>query len=431
MPTKNALARAARFREAQATLTPDELEEQQRQNRTPSERPIAHTYAYLLRTAVTWFSEFMEDQHPKVANVELSFFTEGAPLSGLTLLGEYARYLVRSRVGRINEKLSVSTVLSYMNCVISVMKRRCRHSNAAIQDTQHEIRKFVQYHLRSQEGITSEMQIKSVAHADDVTFILSKLYEPTYLNSFGSMRVVLNLTLFILLVIDLCGRGGEIAHNHLRPKHMCLRWEDMDFYAFRRDEDQSIDIRANVTLKWCKGVSLDESNYKVIPFAGLLPASLALEDSLRHLINLAIMDGVFASRIKTWADLFKLPLPMDAGKTGRRIAMNPAMAKKPVLRRIVRHRISDDPVQTGDLALEIHRLGIYCGFENRLITYCFRRGVAYILALKTVDTTRRFLMGHSNDSAYKPYQPKYLLLTSHPCTATWRHDLYSYNQEFP
>lgn len=56
-------------------------------------------------------------------------------------------------------------------------------------------------------------------------------------------------------MVDLCGQGGEIAHYHVRPSYMCLRWEDIDFYAFR-GQDGTLDIRANMTLKWCKGQTL-------------------------------------------------------------------------------------------------------------------------------------------------------------------------------
>ena len=40
------------------------------------------------------------------------------------------------------------------------------------------------------------------------------------------------------------------------------------------------------------------------------------------------------------------------------------------------------------------------------VAYCFRRGVAYMLAQKTVATTRRFLLGHSGDEQLRPYQSK-------------------------
>lgn len=58
---------------------------------------------------------------------------------------------------------------------------------------------------------------KAVAHAEDVTFPLSKLYEPEYLHSFGSMRVILNPTLYLLLMTDLTGRSAELAPVDVIP----------------------------------------------------------------------------------------------------------------------------------------------------------------------------------------------------------------------
>lgn len=59
--------------------------------------------------------------------------------------------------------------------------------------------------------------------------------------------------------------------------------------------------------------------------------------------------------------------PPDVTTTGRLIAMNPRMLKGPVPRRIQNHQITDTPVQTIDMQTEIRRLGIFRGFEHRLV----------------------------------------------------------------
>ena len=63
------------------------------------------------------------------------------------------------------------------------------------------------------EGIHTEMYKKGIAHSGNAVFIPDKLHTPEYLNTFGSMRAVLNLTLYLVLLIVLSGRGGEIALN--------------------------------------------------------------------------------------------------------------------------------------------------------------------------------------------------------------------------
>jgi hypothetical protein len=125
-------------------------------------------------------------------------------------------------------------------------------------------------------------------------------------------------------------------------------WKDIEFYGFLR-EGKCFNIRANVKIKWSKGQTRDESKYKIIPFVGLLPVEMALQDTLRLLLNLALMDGVFSDAIKAWKALYSIRLPADCAETGRRLPINPKMRKVPVLRRTRQHRITDDPVQTVDL----------------------------------------------------------------------------------
>lgn len=396
--------RSARFAAAQAMLSPQQLEEQQLQNRTPSTKLLAHTTVYELKMAKRWFVEFMEDQHPDV-DVETSFFTPDVSPSDVVLLKEYARYLVRSRVGRVTDKLSVITVQHYMKMILFVMEREAKHQSLlSIRD---ELHIFAASELVTQEGIGIKMYTKAVAHTEDLTFIISRLYHPNYLNTFSNMRTVLNLTLYMALVVDLCGRGADIARHPLRPKHMCLCWEDINFYTFQSEDDDSFDIRALVNVRWSKGQSQDESLYRTASFPGLLPTHMALEDTLRLLLITALMDDVFENGITSWDELYRLRLPPSLAGTGQRLMIKKDMLSVPLLRRMEKHSLTNEPALTVELQAQISRLGRFCGFENRLIAYCLRRGVAYVLATKTTAENRRFLMGHRPRSmAYSAYHSR-------------------------
>jgi hypothetical protein len=59
-------------------------------------------------------------------------------------------------------------------------------------------------------------------------------------------------------------------------------------------------IAANINLKYQKGQTTSDEQ-KTITLR-LLPVAMAMQDSLRLLITLALVDGVFGSGI-TWADL--------------------------------------------------------------------------------------------------------------------------------
>ncbi|EHK16055.1 uncharacterized protein TRIVIDRAFT_65122 [Trichoderma virens Gv29-8] len=382
--TSQAEKRRLRFAANQAKLSPEQLELQRLQNHASSERFQTANTIYALRQAKRWFTEFMKDQYPEV-DVVPAYFTPGASLPATSLLKQYARYLVRSRVGGLNEKLSVKTVNHYMAMIMSIIERECKHDS--LTAIRREVNNFVHNDLINQEGIRTAMHTKSVAHTEDVTFILSKLYSPEYLNRFPDMRTVLNLTLYIVLVVDLCGRGSEIARNPSRPVHQCLHWEDVEFYTFQRIDDNEFDIRVNIKVRWSKGQTADESRYHTVPFTSLLPPSMALEDTLRLLLTLALIDGVFDYGITTWEDLASLRLPPHIAKTGRRIAIKKEFLSVPVLRKMdQKHRLTTDPVLTVDMQAHIRKLGQYCGLENRLVAYCFRRGAAYTLATFSNDS---------------------------------------------
>ncbi|SPJ84009.1 uncharacterized protein FTOL_10525 [Fusarium torulosum] len=213
-----------------------------------------------------------------------------------------------------------------------------------------------------------------------------------------------------MLVIDTCGRGGEFARVSRRPEHMCLRWEDVTFYSFQSTDNDTFDTRINIKIRWAKNETMDGLRYKIIPFSRLLPISMALEDTLRLFINTTLMDGVFDEGAQSWGDLSRIRLPPDIAKTGRRIKLKQDMLEVPVLRRMLHHHLTTDPIQTVDLPPQISRLGQYCGIENRLIGYCFRRGAAYVLAMNVSDDMRRFLMGNAPGS--NTYAKNYQSLTS-------------------
>ncbi|KAM0327377.1 hypothetical protein ACHAPQ_007393 [Fusarium lateritium] len=406
LPT-NREKRRRRFAAAQASLSPEELETQQQQNMEIAHKPLAHTTLYMLKLAKKWFIEFMEDEHPGI-NAQDQYFASGSPEPDHVLMKEYARYLARSRIGRITGTLKINSIIGYISSLLWAMERETnRMYNPQLRN---QLGVFISHNLAEQEGLSTASNPKPIAYAEDVSFIVSKLYDSEYLGTFANMRMVLNLTLYIMLVIDTCGRGGEIARINTRPEHMCLRWEDISFYSFQSTDNDTFDIRANIKIRWGKNDTLDDSKYKIIPFARLLPASMALEDTLRLLINTALMDGVFDEGVHSWGDLSRIRLPPSIAKTGRRIQLKQNMLEVPVLRRMLYHRLTTDPVQMVDLPPLISRLGQYCGIEHRLIGYCFRRGAAYVLAMNVSDDMRRFLMGHAPGS--NTYAKHYQSLTS-------------------
>jgi hypothetical protein len=123
------------------------------------------------------------------------------------------------------------------------------------------------------------------------------------------IRPVLTLALYMNLYVDSCGRGSDLAWGGSlvakQPNH-CLCWDHCDFYVVCLDEGDPV-IAANITLKYQKGQTTSDAQ-KTITLR-LLPTVMAMQDSLRLLVTLALVDGVFGQGI-TWAHL----IAIDPGK---------------------------------------------------------------------------------------------------------------------
>lgn len=176
----------------------------------------------------------------------------------------------------------------------------------------------------------------------------------------------------------------------------------MEFYAFGMAD--GVDIKAKLRFCYLKGMKLDESKYKEV-VVSMLSTKHAAEDSLRLLLLLALMDGVFANGITTWEDLMRL----RPSETGELIQLRPSMLEVPVLRKVSlsNNLVSDVPETLDQVQKEIRRLGVACGFQSRMSGYAWRRGVAYLLDAQTSAGARRYLMGHkSNSEIYSAYMSK-------------------------
>ncbi len=142
-------------------------------------------------------------------------------------------------------------------------------------------------------------------------------------------------------------------------------------------------------------MKFNDSQYKEV-IVSMRSTHLANQDSLRQLLILALMDGVFANNITSWEQLQRLT-PME---TGTRVLIKPESSKLPVLRRFTRQddRVADQPEAVANLRIQVRRLGVACGFEIRLTAYAIRRGLAYMLDQEVSEDNRKFIMGHKSNS---------------------------------
>lgn len=77
-----------------------------------------------------WSLEFLEDQHPDLAQQGFDAIAEKADI---VLLKEYARDLVPSRTGRITTKRSVRTVEHYTRMLMHLIENAGNHDRFNFQ----------------------------------------------------------------------------------------------------------------------------------------------------------------------------------------------------------------------------------------------------------------------------------------------------------
>jgi hypothetical protein len=143
-------------------------------------------------------------------------------------------------------------------------------------------------------------------------------------------------------------------------------------------------IAANINLKYQKGQTTSDEQ-KTITLR-LLPTAMATQDSLRLLVTLGLVDGVFGPGM-TWADLIAVEpskhilcghkstppiLTKDpiVGAHSRKIRQSDAFVGVPVFRSALGH-----PLRSAKLGENITGLGRLAGFEHRATPYSLRRGI--------------------------------------------------------
>ncbi|KAJ9641412.1 hypothetical protein H2199_005382 [Coniosporium tulheliwenetii] len=197
------------------------------------------------------------------------------------------------------------------------------------------------------------------------------------------------------MATDCCSRVSElIAPGNPQNGDKCLRWSHVELFAFQ--EEAGITLMAKITYEGLKGRGIDLTRRKVIPLR-LLPLELAAEDTLFQLIIVGLIDQVFEN-VSFWKDIEEL----RPGPNGTRVRIKDSESGMPVFRRVsTSHVVTDEPMRYDTVHSGLKALGRAAGFEGSLVTYCFRRGISYSLAMNCTEEERTARMGHkSGDSTY-------------------------------
>lgn len=156
--------------------------------------------------------------------------------------------------------------------------------------------------LASEGELSKKIRARPVATKEDLDIILGIVFSDAYSLRVRNIRRILNLAIYINLFVDACGRGSDLAwggSSVAKEDNHCLCWGHCRFYTVQVDDGDRV-ICANIDIKYQKG-QRDKDLEKTITLR-LLPAPIETQDSLRLLITLALVDGVFGPGV-TWNNL--------------------------------------------------------------------------------------------------------------------------------
>ncbi|KAJ9649484.1 hypothetical protein H2199_000259 [Coniosporium tulheliwenetii] len=344
-----------------------------------------------------WFMEFLTDEHVQLCSDRAQaakYFSKNGTAWTPSVIRMFLEWLVDSRSGSIDPegRLCFTTLRCYLRVFVSAARRS---QNPVDKEVLTSCYDWITGPLISQGRLNMDVRKKPVAMTKDVTGLLEVLYSREYMAVFRTTREILYTSLFINLAVDCCGRIGEIlrgGHKKANPTKY-LRWSHVKLYAF--NEDGKTVLRALVAFSNLKSATIETNKTKTIPLR-LLPLHMTAQDTLRQLVILGLIDGVFEN-VRCWADFDNL----DPGEHSTLIKMSDSEMLKPVFRRVDAHSVNDEPLKTQWVATRLKCLGRACGFEGNVLSYCIRRGIAYLLSINVSKDDRLALMGHKDgDSVY-------------------------------
>jgi hypothetical protein len=293
--------------------------------------PVSWSYEKLIRIAIKRFGNFLDIMGPRDRRSKLrpslrvcisfktnafshsvvepdieKYFSLGARLFSLEVIKLFTLFLARTSSGTIDNRIASKTIRSYVSHTIAAAYR-CTGIKQITPAERVQVYAYIKILERDGE-ISNKVRFKPLATNEDLDLLIRAALSDDFSLGVQSIRLVLNITLYMNLFVDACCRGSDLAYGGpsvAEQENHCLCWDHCRFYVVNMDGDRV--IAANIEIKYQKG-QRGKDLQKIISLR-LLPSNMAMHDSLRLLVTLALVDGVFGPGA-TWASL----LAIDPGK---------------------------------------------------------------------------------------------------------------------
>ena len=138
-----------------------------------------------------------------------AYFAIGAHYFSLELIKLYTLFLARTSSGTLDERITTNTIQGYISYTIAAAYR-CTGIRQLNREKKEQVYTYIKALERDGE-VSNKLWVKPVATNNDLDLLINAVFSDAYNLSVISIRVVLNMVLYMNMFVDCCGRGSDLA----------------------------------------------------------------------------------------------------------------------------------------------------------------------------------------------------------------------------
>ncbi len=212
---------------------------------------------------------------------------------------------------RLTSLSLVPTVRSIQSLLFALYSACKNSGNPIDRDVKRNLLMWIQSDLAVRGLACHNQRTKLVALPEDFSTFIRAFFDTGYLTATQyTTRNALNFVLCANMLLDCSNRISELLRPSLsnndwevykkERKDNLFTWGRVELFAFP-GVDCRVELHARLTFSGLKNTGQKGNKIKVIPIR-LLPLYMAVEDTLRWLLILGLIDRVFEG-VSSWADL--------------------------------------------------------------------------------------------------------------------------------
>jgi hypothetical protein len=165
------------------------------------------------------------------------YFSLGAHHFSLELIKLFTLFLARTSSGMLDDRITATTMRGYISHTIAAAYR-CTGKKQLDREEKEQVYVYIKALERDGE-LSSKVRFKHVATNNDLELLIDAVFSDAYSLKVLSIRVVLNMALYMNLFVDSCGRGSDLAWGGpmiAEQENHCLCWNHCHFYVVNLDD---------------------------------------------------------------------------------------------------------------------------------------------------------------------------------------------------